>query len=345
MKIVHLPSYEVNPYQRNLAEAQRKLGHEVLEGGGGGSFLRTALFQWKADVLHFHWLHPYLLRPNRLGSVLRSLRFLLEIMMIRLTGTRIAWTIHNLKNHDNHHTGIERFFSIPFARCCRVCIVHSEHAAEMAGRRFFIRRKRLQVIPHPSYVGLYPDVMTREESRTKLGIPREAFVFLFLGRINAYKGIFDLIEAFQGLGTDERLRLLIAGSPENDATRDRILKETVSDERILAVLERIGDDDLQMYFKAADVAVYPYRQILTSGAVILGMSFGSFLIAPDVPTLRETVAPGGGLFFKPCSRNSLQEEMRVVFSMDTANAGITNLYRSHEWRLEKIADMTVKAVG
>lgn len=345
MKIVHLPSYEVNPYQRNLAEAQRKLGHEVLEGGGGGSFLRTALFHWKADVLHFHWLHPYLLRPSRVGSIFRSLRFLLEITVIRLRGTRIVWTIHNLKNHDNHHTGIERFFSALFTRYCRICIVHSNHAADMARQRFAMKKKALKVIPHPSYVGLYPDTMTKEDSRARLGIAGDAFVFLFLGRINAYKGIFDLMEAFRRLGTSERVILLIAGIPGDETTRECILEEARNEPRIRPFLERVADDELQLFFKAADVAVYPYRQILTSGAVILGMSFGCFLIAPDVPTIRETVAPEGAFFFQPGNPESLQEKMRASLCKDLADGGMANLHRARNWSLEKVADQTLEAVG
>jgi len=342
MKIVHLPSYAINPYQSNLAAAQRELGHDVLEGGGGGNFLRTALAEWKADLLHFHWLHPYTLRRSTAGSLLRSLRFLIEALILRLSGTRLAWTIHNLENHAGLHTGIERFVSILFARLCVVCFAHSEEAARLARKRFLLRRKRIAVIPHPSYVGLYPDSVTSEEARKELGVDPDRFVYLFLGRINAYKGVFDLIAAFREL--PGKPVLLVAGVPEDPDTLDRLQAEARDLPGLRVWPERIPDERLQVFFRAADVAVYPYRGILTSGAVVLGMSFGSFLVVPDFPTIRETVAPGGGLFFVPGDPDSLKATLLDAQRVDPAKGGARNLEWARRWSLARVAESTVEAI-
>lgn len=342
MKIVHLPSYQINPYQKNLVEAQRALGHETLEGGEGGNFLRTALFQWKADILHFHWLHPYMLRDNRLGSILRSLRFILEVLLIRMSGTRIAWTIHNLQNHDDHHTGIERFFTIIFTRFCRITIAHSEEAARLAEKRFLLPEGSVAVIPHPSYVGLYPDSVTRVEARQRLGIPQSAQVLLSIGRINAYKGIFDLLEAFQRL--PETVHLVIAGSPENDSIRAKLEQVAANESRIHLFARRFKDEEMQYYFRAADVVVYPYRRILTSGAVILGMSFGACVVVPDIPTIRETVHPEGGTFFQPGDIDSLHTALLNALLGNTAEAGQKNYDVACNWRLSRIAEETIAQI-
>ena len=50
---------------------------------GGGNFFRTARFKWKADILHFHWVHPYILRPSRLGTVVRGTRFIAEVAALK----------------------------------------------------------------------------------------------------------------------------------------------------------------------------------------------------------------------------------------------------------------------
>ncbi|MEX0290781.1 MAG: glycosyltransferase family 4 protein, partial [Flavobacteriaceae bacterium] len=322
MKIIHLPSYDINPYQRNLADAQIQLGHEVLLGGGGGNFFRTALFKWKADVLHFHWLHPYLLKKSKLGSVIRATRFLIEVLILKVSGYSIVWTIHNLQNHSNVHIGIERFFTVLFCRLCNERIAHTSEAARLAEDRFHLKKDTVTVIPHPSYVGLYPDNVSRDKAREILNLRDEDKVFLFLGRINRYKGIFDLIEAFESLDTNATL--VIAGVPEDEESQQKLLEYGASNDRVILRLERVNDDELQTFFRGSDVAVFPYKQILTSGAMILAMSFGISIIAPNVSSIRETIGEEGALFYTMNNIGSLTEAMRKSMEIDTEAMGLTN---------------------
>ena len=88
MKVVHLPYYEDNAYQKLLMASLGKRGVETVPGGGGGNFFRTALWRWKADVLHFHWIHPYVLRPTVGGTLSRATRFLAEIISLKGSGQR-----------------------------------------------------------------------------------------------------------------------------------------------------------------------------------------------------------------------------------------------------------------
>src|SRR6266404_2075776 len=97
-------------------EAQRQSGVATINGGGGGNFFRTALRQWKADILHFHWLHPYMIRPSALGTVLRSTRLLIKLSILKIFDLLIVWTVHNLKNNDNRHSTLYRWFTRRFAR-------------------------------------------------------------------------------------------------------------------------------------------------------------------------------------------------------------------------------------
>jgi glycosyltransferase involved in cell wall biosynthesis len=342
VKIIHLPSYSVNPYQRYLITAQTALGHQAAEGGEGGNFFRTALFKWKADVLHFHWLHPYLLRPQRCASILRSCRFLAETTILRLTGTRLVWTIHNLSNHDNHQISTERFFSSAFARLCCLRIAHSTEAARLAEQHFRLKPSCVSVIPHPSYVGLYPDSITKEQARQQLQIPATAKVLLFIGRISIYKGITDLLDAFAAL--PESTHLIIVGDPMSDDLLSTLQAAADANPRIHLHARRFADEEIQTFMRAADIAVYPYRQILTSGAVILGMSFGSFAVAPDTPSLRETLHPQGAAFFKPGDRASLQAAIRNALDADLDAGGNLNYQRACEWSLQRIAAQTLQAI-
>jgi glycosyltransferase involved in cell wall biosynthesis len=56
--------------------------------------------------------------------------------------------------------------------------------------------------------------------------------------------------------------------------------------------EFIPDDQTEIYFKAADVLVLPYRNIYQSGVLFLGHSFGLPVLAADVGSLKDDIVEG-----------------------------------------------------
>lgn len=62
-----------------------------------------------------------------------------------------------------------------------------------------------------------PDPLARESLRNHYGLPQNAFIFLFLGRMNVEKGIAELVEAFSLINfKDETAYLLLVGPDEDD---------------------------------------------------------------------------------------------------------------------------------
>lgn len=342
MRIIHLPYYEENPYQRLLMEAQRELGHEVWPGGGGGNFFGVALREWKADMLHFHWLHPYLLRPSAIESVLRATRFLVEVAVLKWRGARIAWTIHNLANHEGAHPGIERWFSAQFVRLVDACFVHSQAAGEAASDAFGIPPRKLHVIPHGHYIGVYSDETGETLARVRLGLMERAKVFLFFGRVEPYKGVFDLLDAFARL--PDECHLVIAGQTRDPAQAQLLAERCAKMQRVHHFPGRVGDSEMQQFFLAADVVVFPFRKILTSGSLVLAMSFGKAVVIPEVPSLLEIVPDGGADWFDPLSAESMADAMTESLKRNAAEAGAINFARAQEWDWKMIAAITLEAL-
>lgn len=102
-----------------------------------------------------------------------------------------------------------------------------------------------------------PDAGRRAAVRKAHGIPEEAVVFLFLGRLNRDKGVLDLAEAFAALG-DPAAFLLVAG-PDEAALRGemkRRLGTALARTRFAGYTERPED-----FMAAADVFCLPsYRE-------------------------------------------------------------------------------------
>jgi glycosyltransferase involved in cell wall biosynthesis len=341
LRVVHLPVFSENAYQPLLMNCLVERGLQVIDGGGGGNFIRTALFRWKADLYHFHWLHPYLLRTKRLPSLLRATRFLMEVLVIRVSGARIVWTVHNLVNHEGRFPTIERLYSSLVARLADGIIVHSERAQDEVRRAYRLPgRTPVAVIPQGSYVERYPNQMPREECRSRLALPPDEFVFLFLGRIEPYKGVLDLIRCFRQLTGGSRL--LLAGRISDPALLELLHKEMQGAANIKLDPGFVTDDTLQTYFNAADVFVFPVREILNSSSISLAMSFGLPCIAPAVGGIREMVGDSGGILYDPAEPRGLLNAMESAIERrnELPVVGRRSLLRARENTWSSVAVRT-----
>lgn len=100
-----------NPYQHLLAVALERRGWGVWfpEQFGGRRPLLRGLLSRQFDVLHLDWIHPYAMGPTLARSVTRSAAFVFKLLLARLLGRRIVWTVHNLTSHDSRFERLERF--------------------------------------------------------------------------------------------------------------------------------------------------------------------------------------------------------------------------------------------
>jgi beta-1,4-mannosyltransferase len=71
----------------------------------------------------------------------------------------------------------------------------------------------------------------------------------------------------------------------------------------------LRDDEIMTFVSALDALVLPYRDILTSGAIMLGMSAGVPVIAPRMGGIADVVTDKCGLLYDPDSPEGLVEAM------------------------------------
>ncbi|RYX82790.1 glycosyltransferase family 1 protein [bacterium] len=348
LKVVHLPFYEDNLYQTELMDALGKLEVETLPGGGGGTFFRSALKRWNADILHFHWLHPYMVRPSAPKTVALSLSLIAQILVLKARGIKIVWTAHNIQSHESPFPTLERRLQRHFLRHCDAVIAHCECAKTEVARSFHLPSRKVHVVPHGNYVASYPNTISHEQARAKLNLPQEALVFAFVGQIRPYKGVLDLIKAFHQIAeeVDEASKpfLLIAGKPSGEGTVEQIQQAIGNNSHIRFAPGFVPDEELQTYMNAADAVVFPYRDILTSGAVLLAMSFGRACIAPRRGCIGETLDDKGGFLYDPDDKDGLLKSLRSALnkSSDLNAMGYHNFECVQKWSWESVAKQTLE---
>jgi glycosyltransferase involved in cell wall biosynthesis len=115
--------------------------------------------------------------------------------------------------------------------------------------------------------------------------------------------------------------LIIAGWPKNCESYWTTIRETIREdvqrERILLRADYIPDEETELYFKAADVLVLPYRYIYQSGVLFLGYSFGVPILASDVGSLKDEVVEGKtGFVFRSEDPVDLATTIQRYFASD-----------------------------
>jgi beta-1,4-mannosyltransferase len=337
-----------NPYQDQLAAGLAEHGVRVRMARGYLQLfplLQAAAFGGpRPDVLHLHWTHPYLYwSRNRGFSNLLAHRLVLQLRLVRRSGIRIVWTLHNIGAHDRDDPR-ELRVARQVAALADTLIAHCQAARDEAIEALQLpaeRQERLVVIPHGHYIGAYPSEMSRDEARRSFGFGTTERVYLMFGRLRRYKGTDELLEAFRQL-EDPNARLLLAGRPYTPEVRAELEAMATRDPRVIARLEFIPDVEIQRYMRAADVAVLPFRDVLTSGSVVLAMSFGLPVIGPRLGCLPETLGPDGRLLYDPAAPDGLAGSLRMALTADLAAIGASNRAQMNglDWR--EVAQRTIE---
>jgi len=192
-----------------------------------------------------------------------------------------------------------------FSKKVDLIICHCDNAKKLVQKEFGVNPAKIHIIPHGNYIHSYKKTISREKAREKLNLSSDDFIFLFFGRIRPYKGIGNLIKSFKSIHTNDNLKLLIAGKVFKPQIKNLLVKNTLDDERIILKLKRIPDDDIQIYMNASDVVVTPYRDVLTSGQVILAMSFSKTIIAPKLGCIVDILDEKGSILYNPNRKDGL----------------------------------------
>lgn len=118
------------------------------------------------------------------------------------------------------------------------------------------------------YDGAEPPALylSKEEARQKLGIAYGGTIFLLFGILRKDKGIEHLLESAFLLKNDD-FKILIAGSPfdyDPKEISDMVMRLGLED-RVILRLGYIPDEEIPLYFFAADCVVFPYKKTYAGG--------------------------------------------------------------------------------
>ena len=259
---------------------------DVLDGvdwywGRSMARARRFLADDPPDVLVLQWWT---------GAVLHS--YLALAVLARRRGAKVVMEWHEVQDVGEAAVpGVERYVRSAMRLLLRrvdAHVVHSAYDLALLQEAYGLDPATVTVVPHGPYD--HVDAALPAVERSSEG-PME---LLYFGIIRPYKGVEDLVAAFELLPPEvsAQLRLTIVGETWEGWTGplDDVAASPLRD-RITVVNRYVTDAEVQAAFAAADAVVLPYRRSSSSGPLHIAMSAGLPVVVTAVGGLVE--AAGG----------------------------------------------------
>ena len=293
-------------------------------------------------VFHLHWL-TWLFKgvTDPYEAHQRAFVFASQLARFKRRGGRLLWTIHNEISHESDHMEAEKLLSSQVAELADSIHIHDYQSLDEINE-YDIPRHKVVEFPHGHYLGVYSDFITRKESRSILGLSDDDDVCLFLGQVRKYKGVDELVTAFRAVRQERpKLKLLIVGSSHYDPLASQDVPLSADEKRaILMHGNFLEPNQLQIFYRAADFSVLPYRKVLTSGSLMLSLSFRTPVAVSENAMIRNVIEGGeyGTFIPTPPTADHIRDAMRELLArkdsgtlaMDDRTAA--RFAEQHKWR-------------
>jgi glycosyltransferase involved in cell wall biosynthesis len=318
--VIAIPQ-DSNPYQELLYAPMRARGARVRYAGELTAshtlnllLLPLELAALRARgyrILHVHWTFGFRPAAARSRTARRAWRswFELVLRVTRRLGLRLVWTAHNALPHApvfDDDLAARR----ALVNAAAVTIGHSATAlAELAA--LGLPATPSTVIPH----GPLSARGVAELGPPRAAEPRTALLF---GNLEPYKGAQELLAAYLAEPSlTGRLRLRIAGHCADAAlAADLRAAADAAGDAVELRFGRVPELELAALLDSADVLVFPFRRVTTSGSVLLGMSSARPVVVPDLPAFREL--PEQAVFRYRPGVDGLRAALRAVLAATPA---------------------------
>jgi glycosyltransferase involved in cell wall biosynthesis len=259
------------------------------------------LVRERPDVLLLHWWT---------GTVLHS--YLALALVARLLGARVVIEYHEVMDKTEAEipwfrayvglvSPLLRWLSSGF-------IAHSEHDRRVLLEGFKLHHKPVWTILHGS-----GDYHRGTEQQVFREPPEEVCNILYFGVVRSFKGLEDLVRAFEAIPESEidAYWLTIVGEPwAGWPLPFELIARSPYRHRMTVVDQYVPEEDIPGYYAGADIVALPYHRASASGPLHVAMAWGVPVVTTSVGGLPEAVAGyEGARLVPPQSPEALRDAL------------------------------------
>ncbi len=221
------------------------------------------------------------------GTVLHS--YLALTLFARILRMRVVVEFHEVLDNTGEMTnaGIRAYVGTLAPIVLRLAsgfAVHSAYDEALVRKRYRVGRGRpITVVP----LGVFDHYQAAAgtDQPALRDAPPDVCNLLFFGVIRPYKGLDDLIRAFDAIPEEHihRYWLTVVGETwEGWDLPATLISSSRYRDRITFVNRYVHDTELDAYLRGADAVVLPYRRSSISGPFHVAMAYGLPIVITDV---------------------------------------------------------------
>jgi glycosyltransferase involved in cell wall biosynthesis len=234
------------------------------------------------------------------GTVLHS--YLLLALVARRLRSRVIIEFHEVLDTGEMRIHLARTYVRLLAplimHLADAYVAHSEYDQPRIERLYRLGGRPMAVIP----LGPFDHYLAAPRERANPAGSLGCCNLLYFGVIRPFKGLEDLITAFDSIAENEieHYWLTVVGETwEGWTLPTELIARSCYRNRITFVNRYVKDEEVAEFFAGADAVVLPYHRSSASGPLHVAMSYGLPVIVTRVGGLTEGVANYQGAILVP----------------------------------------------
>jgi len=309
-------------------------------------YFRLIKYAANTDTKLFHilWLNKFLVFDSTLLNI-----------FYKLNGKKLVYTAHNVNidKRDGNDSILNRRTLKFLYNYVDHIFVHTKLMKDELTGQFGTPDAKVTVIPFGINSTVPNTELNYRNARNLLNLSKGDIALLFFGNIATYKGLETLIDALKQLVEEgHNVKLIIAGSIKGTGKYWECINSKISSynlgNKIIKRIEFIPDEEVEVYFKAADALMLPYKFIYQSGPLFLAYNFGLPAIATDVGSFKDDIVEGktGFVSLKNDGKGFADAITRFIYSSLYKEREISRqfirTYAAKRYSWNSVAEKTVK---
>jgi glycosyltransferase involved in cell wall biosynthesis len=262
------------------------------------------------SIVHHHWL-----QFDNIYSLKPLLKVFFGLLLFKVLGGTIVWTLHNKLPHNNPYPKTNRWIRRYFAKIATHLHVHCPGVVGEMSSFLKVPQRKFFVVKHPDYpvtIVPQPEAWTEIKQKYDQYLTERAWnssetIYLMFGQIKPYKGIEEVVDMFLSHSAKSSKKLLVVGRIKDEDYGQRILAKASGAANIILIPEFVPNEDASLFYGISQYVIFNYTDILTSGGAVEAVNYQKNIIVPNKGCLTDLSGENIEHF------NTLSELEKIIF--------------------------------
>ncbi|MBU0952735.1 MAG: glycosyltransferase family 4 protein [Elusimicrobia bacterium] len=233
-------------------------------------------------------------------------------------------------------------------KACEKVIALSNYSIEQLKEYHNIGKAETVLIPGGIDTERFKPGQDKKLQRKMLGLPEDKKILFTVRNLEPRMGLDNLIEALKIVTKKRNNVLLIIGGAGSLEKKLKQMASEFSLEQNVKFIGLVNDEQLPLYYQAADYFILPTAELEGFGLVTLeALSCGTPVLATDVGATRELITGSEYLFKSPQPRDLAIKILEYLDISEERSKQISNESRTHvlnNYSWDKAADSYEKVL-